>query len=366
MKLTLTSPRSRAAQLASIPAPDGCNAPVLRLSRGDGAVLLAERDPLSPVYHAILPSMRTGEASTWEAAALDGAKPLCGIKHENREDRVEVSLGGTPFMTFHHGPGYPKPFINPILTPGGVNMLREPLPAYSEGEHPWQRGLTLMQGAINGVDCWGEFDRPGFGRTVQDELAVEQGPLSLAIASRNTWYEGDRPLMSDRRRYRLFDTDRDAVVLDVLFTLVTDHGPVTIGSTKEGGFLSIRVNPSMNASGGGRMQNAYGARDETGCWSRRAHWMDYCGPVGGETAGFAVFDHPDNPRYPTAWHVRGYGLFAANCWMIWDDYHCAAGTETTFRWRVVIHTGDTREAAIAGRFLDYVDGPRADWDQGTA
>ncbi len=384
MELTLTSPRSRAAQLAAIPAPDGFDAQVLRLSGSGDSTLLAERDPLSAIYHAILPSMESGETATWDATAVDGQAPRCGIEHACREDRVEVSLGGAPFMTFHHSVAYPKPFINPILTPGGVNMLREPMPAYGEGEHPWQRGLTLMQGAINGVDCWGEFDRPGFGRTVQDEMSIHRGPLSLTIATGNTWYEVDRPLMSDRRWYRLFDTGRDAVVLDVLFTLITDHGPVTIGSTKEGGFLSIRVNPTMNASGDGRMRNAYGANDETGCWSRRAHWMDYCGPVGGEanetrptgetgevretgetrqTAGFAVFDHPDNLRYPTAWHVRGYGLFAANCWMVWDDHHCDADTETTFRWRVIIHTGDTREAAIADRFLDYVDGPRAQWDQ---
>ena len=377
MKLTLTSPRSRREQLAAIPAPDGCNAQVLRLTGSGGSTILAERDPLSAIYHAILPSMESGEVSTWDAAAAEEAAAedaaaaenavgdaalRCGIEHVCREDRVEVSLGQSPFMTFHHGAGYPKPFINPILTPGGVNMLREPLPAYSEGEHPWQRGLTLMQGAINGVDCWGEFDRPGFGRTVQDEMSIHQGPLSLVIATGNTWYEGERPLMSDRRWYRLFDTGRDAVVLDVLFTLVADRGPVTIGSTKEGGFLSIRVNPSMNASGDGRMRNVYGADDETGCWSRRAHWMDYCGPVGDETAGFAVFDHPDNLRYPTAWHVRGYGLFAANCWMVWDDHLCAADTETTFRWRVVIHGGDTHEAAIADRFLDYVDGPRTAWE----
>ena len=372
MKLTLTSPRSRREQLAAIPAPDGCKAPVLRLTGSGGSTLFAERDPLKAIYHAILPSMEVGEISTWDAAAAEDAAaedaadkdtvPRCGIEHVCREDRVEVSLGESPFMTFHHGAGYPKPFINPILTPGGVNMLREPLPAYSEGEHPWQRGLTLMQGAINGVDCWGEFDRPGFGRTVQDEMSIHQGPLSLIIATGNTWYEGERPLMSDRRWYRLFDTGRDAVVLDVVFTLVTNHGPVTIGSTKEGGFLSIRVNPSMNASGDGRMRNVYGADDETGCWSRRAHWMDYCGPVGDETAGFAVFDHPDNLRYPTAWHVRGYGLFAANCWMVWDDHHCAADTETTFRWRVVIHAGDTHEAAVADRYLDYVDGPRTAWE----
>jgi hypothetical protein len=25
-----------------------------------------------------------------------------------------------------------------------------------------------------------------------------------------------------------------------------------------------------------------------------------------------VLDHPKNPGYPTYWHARGYGLFAAN------------------------------------------------------
>ena len=26
----------------------------------------------------------------------------------------------------------------------------------------------------------------------------------------------------------------------------------------------------------------------------------------------AIFDHPGNVNYPTYWHARGYGLFAAN------------------------------------------------------
>lgn len=363
MRLKLTSPRSRKSQLASIPAPEGCNASILRLSTPNGESILAERDPLSPIYHTILASMDVGEEKTWEVTTIDDVKLLSGINYEYVENRVEVSLREKPFMTFNYGVDYPKPFINPIFTPDGKNMLRDPLPPYIDGEHPWQRGLTLMQGAINGVDCWGEFDRPGFGRTVQDEMSINQGPLSLSIATGNTWYEGDRPLMSDRRWYRLFDTNRDAVILDILFTVITDHGPVTIGSTKEGGFLNIRVNPTMNASENGRMFNSYGANDEIGCWSRRAQWMDYYGPIGQETVGFAIFDHPDNLRYPTAWHVRDYGLFAANNWMLWDDYHCAANTETAFRWRIVIHTGDTKSAAIANRFLDYVDGPRAIWEK---
>lgn len=361
MKLTLSLPRSRTEHLAVLPAPDGCEAAALRLTAQDGTEYIAERAPSAPAYHVHLPATVAGEELTFDASPLEQADAATGIGCTQIDNRVDVTLGGALFMTFHHGTDYPKPFINPILTPGGVNMLREPMGAYTDGEHPWQRGLTLMQGAINGVDCWNEQSRPGFGHTVQDAMQIGQGPLSTVISTTNTWYEKDKPLMTDHRSYRLFDTPRDAVVLDVAFTLEASQGPVTIGATKEGGFLCIRVNPTMNASDGGQMTNAYGATDETGCWSKPAHWMDYYGPVGDETAGFAVFDHPDNFRYPTTWHVRGYGLFAPNCWMFKDDHHVPAGEAMTFRWRVVIHTGDTQEANISDRFLDYVDGPRAEW-----
>jgi hypothetical protein len=110
------------------------------------------------------------------------------------------------------------------------------------------------------------------------------------------------------------------------------------------------------------MGNAYGATDERGCWSLPSHWMDYYGPVRDETVGFAIFDNPQNFRYPTTWHVRGYGLFAPNCWMFKPDHHLPEGESLTFRWRVTVYTGDTGQADIANRFLDYVDGPRVEWE----
>ena len=361
MNLSLSLPRSRPEHLTVIPSPEELNTPLLALTTADGMRLIAERDPVDAVYHVRLPALDAGREILCDAAPLDGGTPAPGISYVQRDAQLEVSLAGTPFMIFHYGTSFPKPVINPILTPGGTNMLREPMAAYTDEEHPWQRGLTLMQGAINGVDCWNEFNKKGFGHTVQDGMRIHHTPLSLIIATDNTWYEKGRPLMTDSRWYRLSDTARDAAVLDVIITLKASHGPVTFGGTKEGGFLCIRVNPTMNASDSGHMVNAYGATDETGCWSNPAHWMDYYGPVGDEVAGFAVFDHPANFRYPTTWHVRGYGLFAPNCWMFKPDHLLAGGESMTFRWRMVIHTGDTRQADIAGRFLDYVDGPRADW-----
>ncbi len=31
-----------------------------------------------------------------------------------------------------------------------------------------------------------------------------------------------------------------------------------------------------------------------------------------DSVSISIIDHPQNPGYPTYWHARGYGLFAAN------------------------------------------------------
>ena len=49
-----------------------------------------------------------------------------------------------------------------------------------------------------------------------------------------------------------------------------------------------------------------------GVWGTRARWCALTGNNGTHTATVAIFDHPGNPGYPTYWHARGYGLFAAN------------------------------------------------------
>ena len=241
MKLTLTSPRNRPGHLASIPSPEGCEAAFLNL-KGSGENVVAERDPGVPLYHAVLPAMEAGQELSFEAETADDAPASTGISFDQADHRIEISLGGSDLMTFHHGTDYPKPVINPILTPGGANMLRQPTAAWSEGEHPWQRGLTLMQGSINGVDCWNERDRETFGRTEQDAMTVHHGPVSLVIASHNSWYQGNRKLMTDSRWYRVFASERSAAVLDIALTLKASEGSLTFGY--EGGRVPLHPGES--------------------------------------------------------------------------------------------------------------------------
>ena len=65
-----------------------------------------------------------------------------------------------------------------------------------------------------------------------------------------------------------------------------------------------------------------------------------------------MLDHPDNPGFPTYWHARGYGLFAANNLgqKVFDPKQeeakrtIPAGGSMTFRHRVLIVDG-TPDAA---------------------
>jgi hypothetical protein len=47
-------------------------------------------------------------------------------------------------------------------------------------------------------------------------------------------------------------------------------------------------------------------------WSSRGVWCKVYGKMGADSVSIAIIDHPQNPNYPTFWHARGYGLFAAN------------------------------------------------------
>ena len=108
-------------------------------------------------------------------------------------------------------------------------------------------------------------------------------------------------------------------IIDFEITLKATDGPVTFGDTKEGMF-GLRVASSMdvNKKKGGKITNAEGLTDDQ-AWGKASPWVDYTGPVEGKTVGIAILNHPRSFRYPTTWHVRTYGLFAANPFG-WHDF----------------------------------------------
>jgi hypothetical protein len=95
--------------------------------------------------------------------------------------------------------------------------------------------------------------------------------------------------------------------------------------------------------------------------------VDYVGPVAGKTAGITIMDHPSSFRYPCRWHVRDYGLFAANPFALKEyepnrnwrgDHTIKSGEHIHFGYRILVHNGNTEQAGIKERFFCFAEPPK--------
>jgi len=100
----------------------------------------------------------------------------------------------------------------------------------------------------------------------------------------------------------------------------------------------------------------------TEVWGTRAKWVMLSGIVEGEKVSVAIFDHPDNVGYPTYWHARPYGLFAANPLgqKIFSkgkeelNFALNPGESVTFKYRVVIRSGETTPEQMEALYNQFV------------
>jgi hypothetical protein len=255
-----------------------------------------------------------------------------------------------PVTRYHFGPGVARPYLEPLLAPGGTRVTRDP---DEVDDHPHHRGVWIGHRDVDGVDHWTGF--PGHGRIVHRGFDPADG---AGLSERLTWVRPDgAPQLEERRTLRLLHGH----ALDVEIRLRADHGPVAFGDDKDAAMLAVRVAPTMQGDRGGKIVLAGGRRGEAACWGAASAWADYAGPApGGGVAGVAVFDHPGNPRHPTRWHVRDYGLMCANpfgsrCFGEAADgtLRIAAGDELRFRFRVLAHLGDAESAGIDAAYADF-------------
>ncbi len=85
-------------------------------------------------------------------------------------------------------------------------------------------------------------------------------------------------------------------------------------------------------------------------WSTRAQVVqEYWAKWADDSVSVTIIDHPSNVNYPTFWHARGYGLFAANPLgeniftngKTAKNLQLQKGESVTFRYRVVIQNGNS-------------------------
>lgn len=152
-----------------------------------------------------------------------------------------------------------------------------------------------------------------------------------------------------------FEADeRDGVAwIDVTITVRADAGQaLKLGDTEEGS-LGFRFADDFREARGAMLRNDAGGQGTKAIWGKRAKWVDYATMRNGKRIGVAILDHPANPRHPTYWHARGYGLNAANPFGVRDftrdksqdgKLEIPRGGTARFRYRVAIHEGADPEA----------------------
>jgi len=291
------------------------------------------------------------------------------------EGKLRVEISGDLFTEYIYK-DVPKPVLYPIIGPYGIGMTRNfPMKAGVEGEaddHPHQRSLWFTHGEVNEANFWAEG--PDCGKTVQAELIkAEGGPDHGVISTRNNWVGPDGKVQLSDTRTITFRTAPGARIIDYHITIHAAEGDVIFGDTKEG-TMGIRTHPNLRlendpergvTTANGQAVNSEGVEGRE-VWGKRAKWVDYWGTIDDKTVGVAIFDHPGNPRHPTWWHARDYGLIAANPFGVHDfeekpkgegDMIIKAGDSVTFAYRFLFHEGDTKKAGIADQYERYAASP---------
>jgi len=282
------------------------------------------------------------------------------------EDNESVSLVSGDNLLFRYVfRSGKKPIVYPLLGPDGQIMAREyPMKEVVAGgtsDHIHQRSMWMTHGEVNDIDFWSEGAGSGsIEHQSIESKSVKDGVGTLVTTARWVTPEG-QTLLNEHKTFHIRWADGVKTIdMDVTFTAVADE--VHFGDTKEGSF-GIRVPDSMMVDRklGGKIINEHGQEDGK-AWGQRARWVDYSGPVDGETVGITIMEHPSSFGAPCRWHVRSYGLFAANPF---GEYHFAGGKKTDghrikkdeqlrLNFRVVLHAGPADTETIKRQWNHFV------------
>lgn len=272
-------------------------------------------------------------------------------------NHIAISIDGKPFTDYWFAKrddrSYARPFFYPVLAADGTPVTDD---HYGQKEHPHHNSLWVGHGDVNGVDHWA---LKGDQTPQQRHLKFEKVEGDTIVEDLDWCDESGKPMLHERRTLRFEPLPDDSRGIDFTEEYTPASGEVTFEDTKEAGLVAVRLtksisdNPTITTAAGVHGQ---GMSAEKQAWGKAADWCDESGEVNGKEYGVAVLDDPRNPLHPTRWHVRAYGLLAANPFGLsyFDkgatkhvgDFKMEPGKTVTFRYRVIVHEGSANQAQI--------------------
>ena len=322
---------------------------------------------------------------------MQSQKKGVAVIEDAAHHRVDVTIDGAAFTSYLWDTNQRKPVLFPLIAPDGTTVTRGYPFAMRPGErvdHPHHAGLWFNYGNANGFDFWNNSDaikpedRPKYGTITQDRVvSTKSGKDAGELVVESTWTTangtGDK-ILTQTTKYVFSKTMVGGVAarsVDLIVTLKALE-PVVFHDDKEG-MLGIRVarfleSPTekggifMDANGNPTKVDAGDTAGATGVyrtsegkvgdavWSTRGTWCLLSGTDAGHAETVAILDHVGNPGYPTYWHARGYGLFAANPLgaHVFDpkaaamNFSIAKGETATFKYRVLLVSGTASDGEM--------------------
>ncbi|GAA4327807.1 hypothetical protein GCM10023149_31450 [Mucilaginibacter gynuensis] len=292
-------------------------------------------------------------------------------------NKVDVTIGGQPFTSFLYPDTLEKPVLYPLHAANGTIVTRGYPLAPRPGEptdHPHHIGLWFNFENVNGLDFWNNSfaipqdkkDKYGWIRT--DRILETASGTTGKLAYHANWINQKKEVLLEETTRFEFSGDKQQRVIDRVTTLKAVI-PVTFTDAKDG-LLGLRLAQELQIPtnedkkftddkgivtevkagtthiANGNYLTSLGKSGDA-AWSTRGAWCKVYGKMGADSVSIAIIDHPKNPNYPTFWHARGYGLFAANPLgeKIFTNNASAKnlslkpGESVTFRYRIVINNG---------------------------
>jgi hypothetical protein len=304
------------------------------------------------------------------------SEPVKVVK-SNTEHKIDVFIGDKLFTSFLYPDSLEKPVLFPLYTANGTVVTRgfplDPKPGEST-DHPHHIGLWFNFENLNGLDFWNNSyaipknKKNLYGWIRTDKILKTTNGTTGVLTYHANWTNQQKEVIVEETTRLEFSGDENQRMIDRVTTLKADVDAV-FNDAKDG-MLGLRLAHELQmptaedqqfTDSKGNVTIVKGVTDrvangnyitsagKTGndAWSSRGVWCKVYGKMGTDSVSIAIIDHPKNPNYPTFWHARGYGLFAANPLgeKVFTNGKSAKnlslkkGESVTFRYRIVISNG---------------------------
>ncbi len=271
------------------------------------------------------------------------------VTAEKLGDKIEIRANGSLITNYILSDKEKYPFFFPVNGPSKASVT-----SMRNANYPHHSSLFFGCDQVNGGNYWQEgFDR---GQIISQKAEILQsGGDMVVIENECIWKRpGAASPIKDHRiiSVTVVSPDKYQIDFDITMEMLMD---VKIKKTNHS-FFSGRMDPDLAVTNGGTMINAEGEKGEKATFGKRSAWMDYYGKRMGKFEGMAILQHPTNEWFPSPWFTRDYGFFSPTP-MYWpknDKFTLLKkGKKIKLRYRVLVHSGDHKEAGIAKEFEKY-------------